>query len=138
MHTAGATQAPRAGVVLGTHRWQRVCVQRRALHLLAQYGVVVMPAFPIPRAPGMTIPTTDRSYCSLSAVYSIAHRSIHSRHQSAQQADQRDEQNPNPVENMLHVFTLPRPARPVKNFYSSCLFFLEIPFTLFFRPRNSS
>ena len=85
----------------------------------------------------MTIPTTDRSYCSLSAVYSIAHRGIHSRHQSAQQADHRDEQNPNPVENMLHVFTLPRPARPVKIFHSSCHFFFGKSFHFFIDGKKS-
>ena len=142
MHTAGATQAPRAGVVLGTHRWQRVCVQRRALHLLAQYGVVVVPTLPILRLAGMLPRATDRGYRSLPAIRCIAYRGVGPRHQPAQQAEHYDEQNPNLVEKMPHELILPCSGPVVKILHSSCLFFfgfsLEIPFTLFFRPRNSS
>lgn len=122
MHTAGATQAPRAGVVLGTHRWQRVCVQRRALHLLAQYGMVVVPTLPILRLAGMLPRATDRGYRSLSAICCIAYRGVDPRHQPAQQADHRDEQNPNLVEKMPHEPILPCSGHAVKIFHLSCLF----------------
>ena len=123
MHTAGATQAPRAGVVLGTHRWQRVCVQRRALHLLAQYGMVVVPTLPILRLAGMLPRATDRGYRSLPAIRCIAYRGVGPRHQPAQQAEHYDEQNPNLVEKMPHELILPCSGPAVKILHSSCLFF---------------
>lgn len=125
MHTAGATQAPRAGVVLGTHRWQRVCVQRRALHLLAQYGMVVVPTLPILRLAGMLPRATDRGYRSLPAIRCIAYRGVGPRHQPAQQAEHYDEQNPNLVEKMPHELTLPCSGPAVKLFCEGRGFFGE-------------
>ena len=69
--------------------------------------MVVVPPLPILRAVGMLPSATDRSYRSLPAIRRIAHRGIHPRQQPAQQAAQRDEQNPNLVEKLPHGLTLP-------------------------------